>query len=209
MKYNLKYTSKYRRGITLPELLISIAILSVITYTMSIFQRDIFSLNFSAQNNLAAQLDARHLLKQMVAELREASASSLGAYPIALASTSALTFYSDVDSDGIKERIRYYLSGTTLKRAQLTPTGSPLVYVDANEKITSVVANIANNATTSIFTYYPSTFAGTTTELTQPVTIANIRMVGIKVVIEKDANKSPNPIVVNTSVVLRNLKDNL
>jgi len=213
MKYMMKYDRKsgntYKRGITLAELLISIAILSVITYTMSIFQRDIFSLNFSAQNSLSAQLDARHLLKQMVAELRESSSSSLGAYPIALASTSALTFYTDVDNDGVKERIRYFLSGTTLKRAQLTPIGSPFVYVDANEKITSVVANIANNATTSIFSYYPSTFAGTTTPLAQPVIIANIRMIGIKVVIEKDANKSPTPIVVTTSVVLRNLKDNL
>jgi prepilin-type N-terminal cleavage/methylation domain-containing protein len=205
----MKYNWKYNRGITLPELVISVAILGVVAYTVSIFQRDIFTLNFSAQNNLAAQLDARHLLKQMIAELREASASSLGAYPIAFASTSALTFYTDVDNDGIKERIRYYLSGTTLRRAQLTPTGSPLVYVDANEKITSVVANVANNATTSIFTYYPSTFAGTTTPLAQPVTIANIRMIGIKVVIEKDVNKSPTPIVVTTSVVLRNLKDNL
>lgn len=209
MKYHWKQTSKYKRGITLPELLISIAILSLVAVVVGTFQRDIFSLNLSAQNNLSAQLDARHVLKQMIAELREASPSSLGGYPIALASTSALTFYSDVDNDGIKERIRYYLSGTTLKRAQLTPTGSPLVYVDANEKITSVVSYVANNATTSIFTYYPSTFAGTTTPLSQPVTIANIRMVGIKVVIEKDVNKSPNPIVVNTSVVLRNLKDNL
>lgn len=199
----------YKKGLTIAELVISIAILSVLAVTIGTFQRDIFSLNFSAQNNLSAQLDARHVLKQMIAELRESSASSLGAYPIALASTSALTFYSDVDNDGIKERIRYYLSGTTLRRAELTPTGSPLVYVDANEEITSVVANVANNATTSIFSYYPSTFAGTSTPLAQPVTIANIRMININVVIEKDANKSPVPLVVTTSVVLRNLKDNL
>jgi prepilin-type N-terminal cleavage/methylation domain-containing protein len=199
----------YKQGLTLPELLISIAILSLLAVVIGAFQRDIFSLNFSAQNNLSAQLDARHVLKQMIAELREASPSSLGGYPIALASTSALTFYSDVNNDGIKERIRYFLSGTTLRRGQLTPTGNPLVYVDANETLTSVVAHIANNATTSIFSYYPSTFAGTTTPLTQPVTIANIRMVGITVVIEKDINKSPTPLVVTTSVVLRNLKDNL
>lgn len=199
---------KYTRGITLAELVISVAILSVLAYTISIFQRDIFSLNFSAQNSLSAQLDARHVLKQMIAELREASPSSLGGYPIALASTSALTFYTDTNNDGIKERIRYFMSGTTLRRGQLTPTGSPLVYVEANEKLTSVISNVAN-ATTSIFTYYPSTFVGTTSPLTQPVTIANIRMIKITVVIEKDPNKSPVPLIVTTAVALRNLKDNL
>lgn len=200
---------KYNRGVTLVELVVSAAILGLIAYTMGIFQRDIFSLNFSAQNNLSAQLDARHVLKQMVAELREASPSSLGGYPITVASTSVLTFYTDTNNDGIKERVRYFVSGTTLRRGHLTPTGTPLVYVDANEKLTSMVSNIANSATTTLFTYYPSTFAGTSTPLSQPVTIANIRMIKINVVIEKDANKSPTPIVVTTMVVLRNLKDNL
>ncbi|MCX6703669.1 MAG: type II secretion system protein [Candidatus Zambryskibacteria bacterium] len=200
---------KYKKGVTIAELVISISILGVLAYTVSIFQRDIFSLNFSAQNSLSAQLDARHVLKQLVAELREASPSSLGGYPIALASSTALTFYSDINNDGIKERIRYFMSGTTLRRGELSPTGSPLVYVDANEKLSSAVAYVSNNATTSIFTYYPSTFAGTTSPLTQPVTISSIRMIGINILIEKDPNRSPSPLRVTTSVVLRNLKDNL
>lgn len=199
---------KYTRGVTLVELVISSAILGLVAVTFSTFARDVFSLNFSAQNNLSAQLDARHVIKQMVSELREASPSSLGGYPITLASTSALTFYTDINNDGNKERIRYYLSGTTLRRGQLTPTGNPLVYVEANEKTTSLVSNIANG-TTTMFTYYPSTFAGTTSPLTQPVTISNIRMITIKLIIEKDANKSPTPLTVTTSVTLRNLKDNL
>jgi len=200
---------KYTQGVTIVELIISIAILSALAYTVSIFQRDIFTLNFSAQNNLSAQLDARRVLKQMVAELREASPSSLGGYPISLASSSAITFYSDINNDGLKERIRYFMSGNTLRRGELSPTGNPLAYVQANERVVSLVSHIANSATTTIFTYYPSTFAGTSSPLTQPVTISSIRMVGITVVIEKDANKSPNPIITKTSVTLRNLKDNL
>ncbi|MHB1316643.1 MAG: type IV pilus modification PilV family protein [Minisyncoccota bacterium] len=199
---------KYNRGVTLAELVISVAILSVIVYAVSIFQRDVFSLSFSAQNNLSAQLDARHVIKQIIAELREASPSSLGGYPISLAGTSAITFYSDLNNNGVKERIRYFLLGTTLKKGVLTPTGSPLVYVEANEKITSVVKDVANG-TIPIFTYYPSTFTGTTSPLSQPVTISNIRMVGVNVVIEKDPNRNPAPIIVKTSVTLRNLKDNL
>lgn len=200
---------KYTQGVTIVEIIISVAILSMLAYAVGIFQKDIFALNFSAQNNLSAQLDARRVLKQMVAELREASPSSLGGYPISLASSSAITFYSDINNDGLKERIRYFVSGNTLRRGEISPTGNPLTYVQANERLTSLVSHIANNATTTIFTYYPSTFAGTSSPLVQPVTISNIRMVDITVVIEKDPNKSPNPIVVKTSVTLRNLKDNL
>ncbi len=200
---------KYTQGVTLVEIVVSSAIIGLLALAVGTFQRDIFTLNFSAQNSLSAQLDARHVIKKMVAELREASPSSLGGYPITVASSSALTFYSDINNDGNKERIRYFMSGTTLRRGELSPTGSPLAYVEANEKVSSVVSHIANSATTTLFTYYPSTFAGTTSPLTQPVVISNIRMVKITLVIEKDPNKTPIPLIVTTTATLRNLKDNL
>jgi prepilin-type N-terminal cleavage/methylation domain-containing protein len=201
-------THYFSKGYTIAELMISIAILGVLAYTISIFQRDIFSLNFSAQNNLSAQLDARHVLRQMVSELREASPSSLGAYPISTAGTSTLIFYSDVNNDGLKDKIRYFLTGSTLKRAIVVPTGSPLTYNDANEKLTSVVSNIVNGTSTPIFTYYDSSYTGTTSPLSQPVTVSSIRLVQIKAIIDKDSRKSPSSITVLTDVTLRNLKDN-
>ena len=196
------------KGYTIAELMISIAILSLLAYTISIFQRDIFSLNFSAQNNLSAQLDARHVLRQMVSELREASPSSLGAYPINVAGTSTIVFYTDVNNDGLKDKIRYFLTGSTLKRGMVVPTGSPLTYNDANEKLTSVVSNIVNGTSTPIFTYYDSSYTGTTSPLSQPVTVSAIRLVQIKAIIDKDSQKSPSSITVMTDVTLRNLKDN-
>lgn len=205
---NKKITNT-KSGLTVVELIVSVAILGLITGTITLFQRDLFSLNFIAQNNLSAQLDARHVLKQMVAELRETSPSSLGSYPLALASSSAITFYTDTDGNGIKERVRYYLSGKNLMRGYLVPTGSPLVYNNANETNTVSVANIYNSSTTPIFEYYDTNYAGTTTALSFPVNIPSVRMVKITVVIEKDPNKSPVPITVTTKVNLRNLKDNL
>lgn len=200
---------KYNNGLVLIELLISIFILTIIIWAVSLFQRDIFSLSFSAQNNLSAQLDARHLLKQFNAELREASQSSLGAYPIALASSSAITFYSDINNDGLKERIRYFLSGSNLNRGVLSPSGSPLVYNSANEKISLVVADIRNSSTSPIFQYYNTNYTGSGSALSQPVDVNSVRMVKMNVVIDKDPNKSPNPISVETKVSIRNLKDNL
>src|SRR3989344_5539756 len=132
---NMNKIFNSKKGFTIIETIISVFILSLIVVSAATFQKDVFSLNFSLQNSLNAQLDARHVVKIMVAELRKASPSALGAYPIALASSTAITFYSDVDSDGVKDRVRYFLSGSTIKRGVLAPSGSPLAYVDANEEL--------------------------------------------------------------------------
>lgn len=200
---------KYIKGFSIAEVIISVGILSVIVYAVGTFQKDIFSLNFSAQHSLSAQIDARKVLKQMVAELREASPSSLGGYPISLASTSALTFYSDINNDGFKERIRYFMVGNTLRRGEISPNGNPLVYNNANEKITLIVSDVVTSTSTPLFSYYPGTFAGTSSPLIHPVVISDIRMVGIYITIQKDPLRNPKPIIVQTAVTIRNIKDNL
>lgn len=197
------------RGFTIAELIISIAIVSFILYVVGSFQYNLFSLNFSAQNSMSAQFDARHVTKYFAKELREASYSSLGSYPIALASSTAITFYSDLDNDGLKERIRYYLSGNKLMKATLSPSGNPLVYNSSNEKITTLISSVINSTTTPIFQYYNEYYTGTSSPLAFPVNINEIRMVRMYVIIDKDSNKSPNPLKVETKVNIRNLKDNL
>ena len=67
-------------------------------------------------------------MKTMVSEIRTASTANTGAYTIGLATDSALTFYSDTDNDGLKEKVRYFITGTTLQKGLTKPTGSPLSY---------------------------------------------------------------------------------
>jgi type II secretory pathway component PulJ len=200
---------KYNKGFSLAEIVVSVAILTAVGYTFSIFQKDIFSLNTTLQNNLSAQLEARHVLKDLGKELREASPSSLGAYPVALASSTTLTFYTDINNDGLKERIRYFLSGTTLKKGVIVPSGSPLVYNTANEKISTVVSNVINSTTTPVFDYFDDQYTGTSSPLVQPVDPVSVRLVRITVIIDKDPNRPPLPITVTTQITIRNVKDNL
>ena len=110
------HSPKNKAGFTVVEVLISTAIFVIIGLGIANFGQNIFSINTSLQNNLSAQLDGRLVLKKIVAELRSASPSSLGGYPVESAGTSSLVFYSNVDSDVYKERIRYYLVGTVLYR---------------------------------------------------------------------------------------------
>ena len=204
-----KTMPKLVSGFTIIEMLISVFILSLIVVSAGTFQKDVFSLNFSLQGSLNAQLDARHVTKVMVAELRESGPSALGAYPIALASSTGVTFYSDVDNNGVKDRVRYFLSGSKIKRGVLAPSGNPLTYVDANEKLTTIVSDFVASSTLPLFQYYGATYTGSSAPLSVPIDIPAIRLVKITVIIDKDPTHSPGKIIVTSQVNIRNLKDNL
>ncbi len=196
------------RGFTLAEILVAVAIFVVVGLAIANFGQNIFSINTSLQNNLSAQLDGRLVLKKLIAELRSSSPSNLGAYPIESAGTSSLVFYSNVDSDSYKERIRYYVSGNFLMRGVIKPTGSPLTYSTVNEKISTVVRDLKNGTSTPVFDYFNGNYAGTSSPLSIPVTPSVIRLVRVTVIIDADPNKSPRPIIITSQGMLRNLKDN-
>ena len=200
---------KNEDGLTFAELLISITIMTLIIYVSSTFQKDIFSMNYTLQSSLNAQLDARHLVKVMVAELRKTTQSSTGTYPIELASSTGITFYSDVENNGTIDKVRYFLNGSTISKGVTTPTGNPLTYNPANEVLTTLISSVVASSTNQIFAYYPSTYTGTTSPLSFPVDISSIRLVKITIIIDQDPNRSPTQIIVISSVNLRNLKDNL
>lgn len=197
-----------KNGFTLVETLIAMFIIILIGLAIVNFQLDIFSLNKITNNNLVAQEDARGALKTMSSEIRSMSPSSLGAYPLMEVSTSTLTFYTDTDDDSLRERVRYFLTGTTLKRGQIKPTGNPLIYNSANETTKELIHNVAN-ATSSIFSYYDTTYDGTSSALPQPVNILPVRLIKINVIIDDNLLKSTPPLNMTTQISIRNLKDNL
>mgnify|MGYP001566629244 FL=1 len=212
MKYYFSHTN-LNKGFTLAEIVVVIGIFGLIAIAISSFQRNVLVNNKYAQDVISSAQDARNILRVMVKELRTTSPSNNGAYAIAQAATSTMTFFSDTDGDGLKEQIRYYISTTTtpyiLRRGSIKPTGSPSVYVTANETFTTLAYNIRNATSTGLFEYYDSNYAGTTTPLTQPVTVTNIRLVKINLMIDADPNRSPIPRLYTSQVSLRNIKDNL
>lgn len=196
------------KGFTLLEFIVATGITVGIFFAVFNFGQGIFSFNRSAQNNLGAQTSARRVLKTMVKELRNASPSSLGAYPLALASSTSVVFFSNIDDDFYKEQVRYFLSGTDLKRGVIKPSGSPLSYNPANEELSTMITDI-NNGPVPIFDYFNSAYTGTSSPMVQPVQATTVRLIRITVKIEKDPTKSLGPFQVESQVFLRNLKDNL
>jgi hypothetical protein len=195
-------------GMTILETVVAISIFGIILVSVAAFQSDVFSLNRTLGIGLSAQGEARQTLKRISAELRSTTESSGGAYPISAATGTSVTFYADSNDDGLRERYRYFLSGTEFRKGVLVPAGNPPVYTDANEQIAVVVHNVQNGAT-PIFAYYNSAYDGTTPSLPSPVSVTQIRLVKLTLVIDQDTNKAPGPVTLTTQVSLRNLKDNL
>lgn len=199
---------KNNRGYSLAEMLIVVGILSAIIFVVTTFQKDIFSLNTSLQGSLNAQFEGGRVLRKMVGELRSMSQSGAGAYPIAQAATSTVTFYTDIDDDGSKEKVRYYLQSGTLKKGVTEPSGNPIVYT-GTEKVETLITSVVNGTSSPVFYYYDSSYAGTSTPLTTPINTLSVRLIKIEVTIDKDVNRPPGPFVVTSQVTPRNLKDNL
>jgi hypothetical protein len=169
--------------------------------------RNIFYWNNFLSNSLISQDEARRAFKVMSSELRSMAPSSTGAYALGQAATSTVTFYANIDSDAVVERVRYYVSGNTLKRGVLKPSGNPLAYTGTES--TGDLLHSLTSATSTIFSYYNSNYDGTTAALSLPVDVAAVRLVKIQVSADADINRAPTILTFTTQISLRNLKDNL
>jgi len=195
-------------GFSLVEILVSLFILTVIGGAVGLFLKDVFSINDIISGNLISQQEVRQAFKSMSSQIRSMSFSSIGAYPIGEATQTSFLFYDDIDNDGLKERLRYFLSGNTLQKGVLKPSGNPLNYDPANEIVIDLVHYVAN-ASTPIFEYYDENYDGATPPLTMPDGLLSVRLIKIIIIIDKDTAKNPGPLLMTTQVSMRNLKDNL
>lgn len=203
------YKKNTKAGFTLVEIVVYLAVFGVLIGSVTIFARDIFFYNSVTQSDLTAQLEGRRVVRALISELRESSPSSLGAYPIASVATSTITFFSNIDSDSLKEQVRYYLSNRRLYRGIIKPTGNPLVYNPASEVIDIEVTDVINSTSTPIFQYYDTNYGGSGAALSSPINIPSVRLIKVNVIIDKDSNRSPIPISITSQVSIRNIKDNL
>ncbi|MFM2357335.1 MAG: hypothetical protein RJA61_72 [Candidatus Parcubacteria bacterium] len=197
---------RFKKGMTMVEMIIVIFIFGIISLATAQFQLDVFRLSGYADKSLNAVFNSRQILKIMVSELRSTTISENGSYPLQAVATSTLTFYSDVDGDGLVERVRYFLQGTDFKKGIVEPTGNPYVYTGTETTVT-LVSGVRNTAT-SIFTYYDTDYTGTTLPLSNP-SVSDIRLIKVTIEIDEDPNKPPAMLTSTTQVSLRNLKDNL
>ncbi len=196
-------------GMTLIEIIVVVGIFGIISIAISSFQRNIFVFNKFSADSLTNIQDAQTIVRTMVRELRPASTGNNGAFAISQAATNTIVFFSDTDSDGLKEQIRYFIASSTLLKGTIKPSGSPITYNPANEKIFTLAYNVKNSTSTALFEYFDSNYMGTSSPLTYPLTVTQVHLVRINLLLDSDPNRSPLVRTYTSQVNIRNLKDNL
>lgn len=195
-------------GFTYIEALIAMSIMVVISLALADFLGDMFSLNKFYTESISAQESARRAVRLISEEVRVLSPSNAGAYPITQAEASNFGFYSDIDRDSYKEKIRYFVDGNMLVKGTIEPSGNPLSYNPAAETLAVIAHDLANGAV-PVFSYYDTNYDGTTVPLGSPVAVSSVRLLKITLVIDHDALNPPRPITITTQITMRNIKDNL
>ena len=192
---------KYNSGLSLIEPLVWIAVfisamLALMTSVLYFYRTS----NYTIQQ-ASATVSAQHGIDQMIRTVREASYASNGAYPIVSLAGNDFKFYADIDGDFGIEQVHYYLSGSTLLKGVVEPSGDPAVYT-GTEVISTVSEDVRNIAqSTLLFTYYDKNG----TLISNYAKIGDVRYVSARLLVDVDPNKSPIPLSLNSSAALRNL----
>jgi hypothetical protein len=143
-------------------------------------------------------------------ELKEAQDAMDGAYPLATVLDDEIVFFADVDYDGMVERVHYWILNGNLQRGLVEPSGNPPQYTVSTEKSKIIAENIATNYT-PIFKYYNGDWPGDMVHNPLPATnrALETRMIEIRLPISIVDTIGIHTYIEQTTVQMRNLKDNL
>lgn len=190
------------RGLSFIEVLVVLAIFSLIMVAIVDSVIFFYKANTSSLEQGYQIENARRGNELLVRDVREATYGDNGAYPLAAIATSSVTFYSDTDSDGAIEQIRYYLVGTVLYRNVTDSSGSPPVYTGMGT--TTTVSQYVRNTEegTTLFRYYDAT----NSEVTDPALIKKVLSVSIILVVDIVQRHAPGRFTLKGSATLRNLR---
>ena len=133
-----------RSGYSLIELLIALAIGLVIAGSVVSLMMSQVQLTSTTNRNIINQENLREVVRFMCDEIRLANTFD-GTEPITTADAAAMSFYADIDANGVEDLIEYYVSdGVLMRRYTTTIGGTPFI---ANDVILPSVQAIN-------FTYY-------------------------------------------------------
>lgn len=196
---------KKNSGFTILELVIAMGITVIVAVLFMRFSRDVTDSTLRFSGSLVAQQQIQQTLQLMMPEIRSASQSNLGGYPIGQATSSTFEFYSDVDRNGTFDKVRYFLNGTTFEKGVVRPTGTPFQYVTSTEEIVDLVINMIPS--NQIFTYYDSAATSSLSiPLPQPIDVLKIKTVKVSIVANQGTQVIPSIVGVEDEATIRNLR---
>ncbi len=189
-------------------MLVYLSIFSIIILTITYSVTSFYRYNSYGLEQSQAIDSARRGIDPTINNIREATYSDEGAYPIINASVNSFSFYSDINRDNSIEKIRLFLdtSTYTFKKGVTESAGDPLTYDGQPETILTLADNVRNiQQGVNIFRYYDNVGV----EVVDLSNISSISFVSMSVVVNVNPARAPNDFTLRASAALRNLKSNL
>jgi hypothetical protein len=109
----IKLILQKQKALTLIETILSIFIFSLLIFTVNRFIIFSYGTHGYEKEQAQAVYEARRGVDQMAKDIRAATVAEDGSYPIERADDKQFVFYSDIDSDGRVEKVRYFLGTIT------------------------------------------------------------------------------------------------
>ena len=126
---------------TLVETLVALSIFLVIMVAVATFEMNIFSYQGSISGSFNNSQTTEIVLKNAARELRGMSSPPNGSYPLTVAGTSTISFFSDVNGDGIVEPVNYGFN-VSYGSNGTNSDGISFEYFDGNEATTTDISAI-------------------------------------------------------------------
>lgn len=199
----MQHPSRNMRGFTLVEMIVVIFITGVVGIALNSMISNFYKTNAFLLEQTKAIDNAHRGVNTSFIDLREASYGDDGSYPIQTVSTSSITFYSDVDNDGIVERIRLYLLNGSFYRGVTDSTSTPPTYVGQPEATTTIANYVRNGTTTPIFRYYDTNGFELSSST---IPIAAISSISISLSIDLNPLRAPDILILRETATLRNIR---
>lgn len=205
-----KHILRNNHGISLLEIVLYIAIFSIITVIVTRFIVQGYKVYYFGQEQNDAIRFAQRGVATMVKEIREARYGDNGAYPLEFADNQEFIFYSDIDQDDATERVRYFLEGTDFKKGVTNP--SEVKPIDYNgEETRTVLSQYVRNSADPIFYYYNGDWPKDTVNnpLPSPARLIETKLMRVYLRINVFPERAPDDFELESSTQVRNLKTNL
>lgn len=188
------------------EILVAVALLVLLAAGFLGLQYIFTQNQLTAWQNYLGLEEGNNATAAMVREIRNASYSETGSYPLEAANDQEIIFYSDYDFDGIVEKIRYTFSGTDLIKGVTEPDTTPS-YPSGTEKTRTITSNV-RNAGSPVFYYYNKDWPDDTTNnpLAQTDRISDTKLVKIILIMNTKQADPDSDYTIESDTQIRMLR---
>lgn len=159
-----RHTLSDERGFTLSEMLVVTMLVGFVVGTGYFILNASISMRNGMDARAVAAREARVMADRLTLELRQAQEIEDGAGVFAIAEPRRCVFYSDVDRDGVPERVSYRVVDQTVVRSQAKSLTEVPPYQwgpEGSEEV--MISNLREGWSGDVFTYYqrqhPATIA--------------------------------------------------